>query len=140
MNDSVSQEVNLAESPPTRWAISLEWFGHHNRSATLLISEHLCRQCAHELSPEKKDSPPEDMIALIQNCCAKTPEFLNQRLPVLESVFRLFLSNGNQPLELEDVARQLSQWRGGDSYHTSPGALLRLLQNDRFYGLQEIKP
>jgi len=138
MNDSVNKEGKTTEPPPTRWAISLEWFHDNNRSATMLISEHLCPNCASKLSPGKKESSPEELISRIQKCCSNTPEFISHRLPVMESVFRLFLGNGNQAMGLDEVGQQLSQLRGGDSYRTSSEALLRLLKSDRYYGLQEV--
>jgi len=140
MNDSAKKEEETDESPPTRWAISLEWFHDSNRSAVMLISERLCPTCASKLSSGKKEPSPEELISSIQKCCSNTPEFINHRLPVMESVFRLFLGNGNQSMGLDEVGQYLNQLRGGDSYHTSPEALLRLLKSDRYYGLQELLP
>ena len=74
----------------------------------------------------------------IKDCCSRTPEFINDRLPILESVFRLFLANGNQPLDLEELGKRLNEWRGGDPYRTSPETLYRLLKNDRYYGLRPV--
>jgi hypothetical protein len=140
MNDSVDKEAKATEPPPARWAISLEWFEQNHRSATALISEHLCAKCADKLSPGKKDSSPEELISTIQRCCSNTPEFISHRLPIMESVFRLFLGNGNQAMGLDEVGQQLNQLRGGDAYRTSPEALLRLLKSDRYYGLHEMTP
>ena len=77
-------------------------------------------------------------MSTIQACCSHTPHFINDRLPIIESAFRLFLANGNQSLDTEELGNQLSELRGGDPYRTSPEALSRLLKNDRYYGLQEV--
>jgi len=138
MNDSANKEGKTVESPPTRWAISLEWLHDNNRSATMLLSEHLCPNCASKLSPGKKEPSPEELISIIHKCCSNTPEFISHRLPVMESIFRLFLGNGNQSMGLDEVGQHLNRLRGGDSYRTSPEALLRLLKSDRYYGLQEV--
>ena len=45
-----------------------------------------------------------------------------------ESIFRLYLAGDNQPLTLEELGRQLSEWRDGDIYTTSPEILSRLLE------------
>ena len=140
MSNSANKDRKTAEPPPARWAISLDWFEKNNRSATLLISEHLCSKCSEKYGPGKKGYSPEELISTIQNCCSNTPEFISHRLPIMESVFRLFLGNGNQAMVLEEVGQQLNQLRGGDSYRTSPEALLRLLKSDQYYGLQEITP
>ena len=78
-------------------------------------------------------------MSAIKECCSQAPDFITERLPILESVFRLFLANGNLPLALEELGKQLSELRGGDPYRTSPETLTRLLKSDRYYGLQEIQ-
>jgi len=140
MKDTLNKEEKTEESPETQWAISLEWLDSNRRSAAMLISEHLCHDCASKLSPEKKQPSPEELISIIQKCCSNHPDFISHRLPVMESVFRLFLGNGNKAMRLDEMVQQLSQLRGGDSYRTPREALLRLLKNDRYYGLQEMVP
>ena len=140
MNEKANKEEKTPEPPETRWAISLDWFERNSRSATMLISGHLCSDCAAKLKPEKKQPSSEELIATIEKCCSNTPDFISYRLPVMESVFRLFLGNGNKTMGLNEVGQRLNQLRGGDSYQTSPEMLLRLLKNDRYYGLQEITP
>ena len=57
----------------------------------------------------------------------------------MESIFRLFLAYGNEPLHLEELSRRLNDWRGGDSYRTSAEILSRLLENDLYYGLSQVE-
>ena len=130
------EEINT-EQPNTYWAIALDWFQQNDRSISALIQDYLCPKCAKQLSAEGKENPPDALLATIRDCCSHVPDFITDRLPILESVFRLFLANGNQPLELEELGNQLSELRGGDIYRASPEILLRLLKNDRYYGLQE---
>lgn len=131
------EEINT-EQTKTRWAIDLDWFQQNNRSISVIITDYLCPQCAKQLSTEKRENSPEALMTAIRNCCCHTPGFINDRLPIYESIFRLFLSNGNQPLDLKELGNQLSQLRGGDPYRTSPETLAHILKNDRYYGLQEI--
>lgn len=133
------EEEVTTEPIRTYWAIALDWFPQNNRSIQVLIKDYLCPKCAKQLSAEKKDSSPAALMSVIKDCCSHAPGFINDRLPILESVFRLFLTNGNQPLDLEELGKQLSELRGGDPYRTSPETLFRLLKNDRYYGLQETK-
>jgi hypothetical protein len=133
-NDEIS-----TEQPKTSWAIALDWFPQNNRSASALIQNYLCPKCAKQLSAEGKEISPDTLMTTIKDCCSHTPDFINDRLPIMDGVFRLFLANGNQPLDLEELGNQLSELRGGDPYRTSPDILTRLLKNDRYYGLQEIK-
>jgi hypothetical protein len=123
----------------TGWFISLDWFQRNNRSLAALIQVRLCPECAKKLGAKGNAASPETLISAVRNCCSRDASFINNQLPIMESAFRLFLANGNQPLELEELGRQLNQRRGGDPYRTAPEILLRLLKNDRYYGLQEIQ-
>lgn len=136
MAEEKKEEVGN-EPPEIRWAISLDWFQQHNRSVSVLVRSYLCPRCAQRLNADGKKNAPDVLMAAVKDCCSHTPDFINERLPILESVFRLFLANGNQPLYLKELGKRLSELRGGDPYRTSPEALSRLLKNDRYYGLQE---
>lgn len=134
----MNEQAETNERPDTKWAISLDWFDINNRSAQLMIKEYLCTNCAEELEHKKKSPTPQELMTRVQKCTQHTPNFINHKMPIMESIFRLFLSNGNKPLTLEEISQQLSQQREGDSYRTSPEFLLNLLVTDRYYGLQMI--
>ncbi len=129
-------EINT-EPVKTHWAIDLDWFQRNSRSISVLLIDYLCPKCAKKLNIGEKEHPPKVLMNTIQKCCCQVPNFINDRLPILEGIFRLYLSNGNQPLDLDELGNQMSRLRGGDPYRTSPEALLRLLKNDHYYGLQE---
>lgn len=132
------EEINT-EQLKTRWAIAMEWFQQNDRSISALIQNYLCAKCVKKLNAKGKESSPDVLIATVRGCCSHAPDFIHDRLPIMESVFRVFLANGNQPLDLEELGKQLSELRGGDSYRTSPEILFRLLKHDRYYGLQEVQ-
>lgn len=117
------------------WSIDLDWFQRNNRSLSALAGSCLCSKCRERLKGEVSTA---DLLTTIGDCCSKTPGFITGELPVLASIFRLFLANGNQPLDLEELGRQLRDWRGGDTYHTSTEILSRLLKNDQYYGLRQV--
>ena len=135
----MKKEEISTEQPDIQWSIDLDWYQQNSRSFSMLARSHLCDRCIGKLNIGKKESPPGKLIATIQNCCSKNPDFITEQLPILESVFRIFLANGNQPLDLEEMGNQLSNWRGVDTYRTSPEILSRILQNDQYYGLREAR-
>ena len=98
----------------------------------------MCPKCRERLKAGEGKISAADLLSAISDCCSKTPGFITPRLPILESIFRLFLANGNQPLDLEKLGRQLSEWRGGDTHCTSTEMLSRLLSADQYYGLKQI--
>jgi hypothetical protein len=122
-----------------RWAIDVAWFQQNDRSISVLLDDYLCPDCARKFSTGEKEYSPKALMSAIKSCCSRRPDFINERLPILEGIFRFFLSKGNQPFDLEELGNQLSQLRGGDPYRSSPDTLSRLLKNDRYYGFQEIK-
>ena len=135
---STEEEINAEQSGP-RWSINLEWFSQNNRSFSTLAWGCLCPACRRRLEGGPGEIAAADLLATIRDCCSKTSGFISRELPILESIFRLFLANGNHNLDLEQLSEQLNEWRGGDSYRTSPEILSRLLESDPYYGLRQIQ-
>ena len=131
----MGEEGLTAEQVRQRWFIDLDWYQQNNRSFFVLAHSRLCAKCRERL---KGEVSPAELLSTIKDCCSKTPGFITRELPILESIFRLFLANGNQPLDLEELGKQLSQWRGGDAYRTSAEILFRLLSSDQCYGLKPV--
>ena len=134
----MDKEEISADQPKTYRFIDLDWYQQNTRSLSALAQSCLCPQCTKQLSAEGKENSPDALMAAVKDCYSHTPDFVHYRLPILESVFRLFLFNGNQPLDLDDLGRQLSEWRSGDTYRTSAEILSRLLKNDQYYGLRQV--
>lgn len=130
-------EVSVEQNEP-RWAIDPGWFEATSRSLTALVRSTLCSKCRKRLDSEKKWGSLEDLMTTVQECCSNEPDFINGELPIMESVFRLFLANGNQALDLIELGRQLSEKRGVDTYRTSVEILSRLLKYDEYYGIRQV--
>ncbi len=135
--DINNQETDT-EQVKTCWFIDLEWYQPNNRSFIVLAQSYLCPKCAKQLDAKGKYMSVNTLLSNIRDCCSHVPGFIADQQPIMESAFRLFLANGNQPLNLEELSSQLSEWRGGD-YRTSVEILSRLFKNNRYYGLREIK-
>jgi hypothetical protein len=127
-----------ADSPmKSRWAISSDWFTRNNRSITALLENYLCPECARKFTAGEKESSSESLMDTVNSCCSHLPGFINEKTPLLEGMFRFFLSNGNTPVTIEELSEHLNRIRGGNAYLNSPETLLRLLKADMYYGLQE---
>ncbi len=137
VNSLVDREDINTDQPRPRWFIDLDWYQQNNRSFPALAQHCLCAKHHEQLEAGEGDISVADLLAAIKDCCSQTPGFITDKLPILESIFRLFLANGNQPLDLEELGKQLSEWRGGDTYHTSAEILSRLLSNEQYYGLRQ---
>ena len=130
----VEEDIGV-EQPVERWFIDLDRFPQNNLSFFALGRECLCPACRQRLTAPPAEIAAGDLLAAISDCCSKMSGFMHGDLPILESVFRLFLANRNQPLDLDELARELNERRVGGIYRTSPQILSRLLKNNRYYGL-----
>lgn len=135
----MDREAITTDQDRRHWFIDLDWYQLNNRSFFTLAQGCLCRKCHKQLKVKEGEVSAADLLTTIGGCCSKTPDFITRELPILESVFRLFLSNGNQPLDLEELGKQLSERRGGDTYCTSVEILPRLLERDQYYGIRPVK-
>ncbi len=132
-------EEASVEQPQARWFIDLDWYQRNNRSFSSVAQNNLCPKCAEKFSDVGKEISAEKLLSTIGDCCSHTPGFITEKTPILKSVFLLLLANGNQPLDLEELGSQLSEWRGVDAYRTSPEILPRVLNNDDYYGLRMVE-
>ncbi len=126
------------DQPNPRWFIDLGWLEQNNRSFFILAQGGLCPKCRERLKEGKGEISAANLISNIGDCCSKVPGFITDKLPILESIFRLFLANGNQPLDLEELGKQLGERWGGAPQRTSVEVLSRLLGNERYYGLRQV--
>jgi len=89
-----------------------------------------------ETQSDTTELKPAEILKAVQSCCSKTDDFITVSLPFQESVFRVFLANGNKPLTLEELGEQLNKRRGADAHRTSVVFLSRVLQNDDYYSIK----
>jgi len=127
------------DQPRPRWFIDLDWYQQNNRSFFTLARSRMCPRCHERLKGGEGEIPASDILATIKNCCCQVPDFINGELPILESVFRFFLANGNEPLDVEELGKQLNKCRGRDTYRTLAEILSRLLESDQYYGLRQVE-
>lgn len=131
------EDIDIDQSGQ-RWFIDLEWYQQNNRSFAVLTQGCLCPRCHKRLKADECEVSVADILSATKDCCSLASDFITSRVPILESAFRLFLANGNQPLDLEELGKQLGERRGGDAYRTSAEVLSRLLAADRYYGLRQV--
>lgn len=123
-----------------RYFIDLKWYEENNRSFLDLAQSRLCSACRDNLKAKQAKEKPHDPIIAIRDCCSKAKDYIAPNLPLMETIFRIFLANGNQPLSLEEISQQLLEQYGKASSVTTPEILHRLLEKDRYYGLRLAEP
>jgi len=133
-----SEEMNN-EQEIEYWHIDVDWLENNNRSFLSMAERCFCSDCTKRLKKEQVKLTPEEAFNNIKDCCSGNAGFICNATPIMESTFRLFLANGNQALDLIEMGRQLSNWRGIDTYRTSVDILSRLLKKDLYYGIRPVE-
>ncbi len=122
----------------SRWAIDIAWLEERGRVFPVMVERCLCAKCRKRLKSEGKPVDTEGLLGAARECSAHSGDYITGDLPIMESVFRLILAEGNKPLDLIELGRQLSERRGVDTYRTSSEMLWRLLRNDQHYGIRRV--
>lgn len=116
--------------------IDLGFLQERDRSFAAIARHCLCSACLERSALSLEDTEVAWLIDNIRDCCSRSPDFINSKLSLLERVFRVFLSRGNEPFSLAELASQLTTYSDSP---ISPGlqTLKRLLDNDRYYGFMQ---
>jgi hypothetical protein len=121
----------------TRYHIDFDWWGQNDRDWRVYLRNFLCpehqRLFADLNATEKVDwvdpeSAEVQSVDGLQNIlithCAKQSSFITQQTTLVDSVFRIFLANGNNPLSPEELAEHLGR---------DPQVILKTLSGARIY-------
>jgi hypothetical protein len=121
----------------TRFHIDFDWWRQHDRDWRVYLRNFLCpehQQAFADLDASEQidwvdpETAEVQLVDGLQNIlithCAKQRSFITQHTTLVDSVFRIFLSNGNMPLTPEELADELGR---------DPLVLLKTLSGPRVY-------
>jgi hypothetical protein len=121
----------------TPFRIDFDWWKKNERDWHVYLRSLLCaeHQSAFEnteegqmldwVDPVTAEVKPVDGIQnALMTHCVKQPDFLTAQTALVEAVFRLFLTNGNQPMTSADLGARLKR---------PPETILRTLAGARVY-------
>jgi len=106
----------------TRFHVDFEWWSKNDRDWRVYLRSTLCPEhqeaFANIEAEEKVDWVDPDTAevqrvdglqhALITHC-AKQPDFITQRSTLVDATFRLFLANGNTPMNALELSERLGR-------------------------------
>ncbi len=143
------------EQPQIRYFVYLDWYEENQRSFFAMAQSRMCLSCCKKVGGEEelsvstfdeakgtvifktvKQRYGDDPMATIVDCCSHKTEFITPVLPLAETIFRLFLAGGNQPMTVEAVCQWLHESLPGDTRDISVPAINRLLAKDQAYGFR----
>lgn len=109
----------------TRYHIDFDWWRQNDRDWRVYLRSYLCpehQRAFADLNSQEQVDWVDPETAEVQRVdglqhilithCARQPAFITQQTTLVDSVFRLFLANGNTPLTPSELAEHL----GRDSY------------------------
>lgn len=121
----------------TPYKIDFDWWQKSDRNWRVYLRSFLCdeHQAMYEniendemidwVDPKTAEVTQVDgLLHILITHCAKQDNFLNQNMALVDSVFRLLLSNGNQPMTPEEFGKILNR---------QPSMILRTLSGIRVY-------
>ena len=111
------------------------------RSLPALIASRRCymdQQADDEISTDDKDL--KQYIKRIADHCSKEQDYLLPDTPLKEAIFRVMLSEGNNPLNAEDISGVMtSKWAMTPfPRNTSPEVIQRLLSASANYCISRV--
>jgi hypothetical protein len=112
----------LRPTVDTKFHIDLTWWERQNRDIRVFLQDILCKECREELGslseervvdmidPETAEIQRVDAAwEAIRACCSLRPGYISMDTPLLESIFRVFLANGNKPLSVRELHERLNK-------------------------------
>jgi len=121
----------------TKFHIDFDWWRQHDRDWRVYLRNFLCpehQQAFSDLDVSEQidwvdpETAEVQLVDGLQNIlithCAKQRSFITQHTTLVDSVFRIFLSNGNISLTPEELAEELGR---------DPLVILRTLSGPRVY-------
>ena len=120
------------------WVIDIDWYEQNNRSFDDLARRGLCETCAAKVGKRKRKKSSAEIIDTIKECCGQLPDYIPPKLPIAESIFRILLASGNQPMTAHQIGSLLSERRGIEVYSGDFEIITRILKNDYLYGFKQV--
>jgi hypothetical protein len=106
----------------TPFHIDFEWWQDNDSNWRIFLQSYLCEKhqevfkdqednvVIDAVDPETAEIKQVDgLLYVLMNHCAKQEDFINDNMPLVAKIFRIFLSNGNKPLSPNDLSELVSK-------------------------------
>jgi hypothetical protein len=134
----------LKPNAQTPFHIDFDWWKQNERDWHVFLRSLLCAEHQEAfadmdasslidwIDPQTAEVKQVDGVQhALMSHCALMPEFLTERTAMVEAVFRIFLTNGNIPLTVEELSKRLSR---------PAGTILKTIAGPRVYrGLRPLQ-
>jgi hypothetical protein len=117
MPDSPVRSSLIKPTVDTLFHIDFDWWKENDENWRVFLHGFLCEK-HQELFKDQADNVVIDAVDPVtaevkqvdgflhelMTHCARQPEFIDDNMPLIGKVFRIFLANGNQPLSAAQLA------------------------------------
>jgi hypothetical protein len=100
----------------TKFHIDYEWWQTSGRNFRLYLLEQLCDECKQRFATHRETETvdwvnpdtgevieADALLQCLKSMCARQADFIDPRVPLTASVFRVFLINDNTPLSSREL-------------------------------------
>jgi len=107
----------------TKFHIDHEWWQTSGRNFRLYLLEQLCDECKQRFATHRETETvdwinpdtgevieADALLQCLKGMCAQQPDFIDPRVPLTASVFRVFLINDNAPLSSKELHKIIT-WK-----------------------------
>jgi len=128
----------LVPNIDTKFHIDFAWWEKQNKDIRVFMRELLCSECRDAVmgtpdtaqvdmvDPDTAEVARVDAIwEAVRACCSVRPDFIGADTPLLDSIFRVFVGNGNRPLSVRELYSRLDK--------KPPEIILRMLTKGNVY-------
>lgn len=122
MDDTIKRPSLLRPTADTQFHIDFDWWKENDSNWRIFLQSYLCekhRELFREqtedvmidaVDPETAEIHQVDgFLYELMNHCARQPEFINENMPLIAKVFRIFLANGNEPLSAAQLSEMVNR-------------------------------
>lgn len=107
----------IKPSIDTPFHIDMEWWKHNDRNWRVFLHDYMCAE--HQamfdnledsnwvdwIDPETAEVKRVDGLQhVLMSHCARQPNFITTNTTMVDAIFRVFLSNGNEPLTVKELS------------------------------------
>ena len=117
----------------TKFHIDHEWWQTSGRNFRLYLLEQLCDECKQRFATHRETETvdwinpdtgevieADALLQCLKSMCAHQPDFIDPRVPLTASVFRVFLINDNVPLSSKEL-HNIITWKQPDTILSTLG-------------------
>lgn len=109
-------------TPETPFSIDFDWWKQHDNNWRIFLHGYLCQEHQAVFAGAQEDTKVdwvdpdtaevhmvEGLQHVLMTHCARQPEFLSMNSMLVDSVFRLLLANGNEPMTANELSKAINR-------------------------------